>query len=177
MGYLSQECGINNIRLIVAGSGPKEYAAGLQQIAEQYGVTDKVSFVGWQPRDKMPEIMTQCDVLVLPTENQEPFARVVLEAMASGLTVISTLTGGTGEIVQPGVTGLTFPPGDRAALAHQIQHLATDSQLRVRLATAAQQLVLERFSLERMVDNCERLLQDACNDKQHQIEAARIANI
>jgi glycosyltransferase involved in cell wall biosynthesis len=149
----------------VAGSGPQEYAARLHQIAEQYGVTDKVSFLGWQPHDKMPEIMAQCDVLVLPTENQEPFARVVLEAMASGLAVISTLTGGTGEIVQPGVTGLIFPTGDSGALAQQIQHLAMNSQLRVRLATTAQHLVLERFSLNRMVDNCERLLLEANRDK------------
>jgi glycosyltransferase involved in cell wall biosynthesis len=164
VGHLSRECGNTSIRLIVAGSGPQEYAAHLQQIAQHYGITDKVSFLGWQPRDKMPEIMAQCDVLLLPTENQEPFARVVLEAMAGGLTVISTLTGGTREIVQTGVTGLTFPPGDSAALAQQIQRLATDSHLRVQLATAAQQIDLERFSLERMVDNCERLLQEACAD-------------
>ena len=175
VGYLSQQCGINNIRLVVAGSGPGEYAAGLQQMAEQYGIADKVAFLGWQPRDKMPDIMAHCEVLVLPTENQEPFARVVLEAMAGGLTVISTLTGGTSEIVQPGITGLTFPPGDSAALARQIQVLAVDLQLRVRLATAAQQRVLERFGLERMVDNCERLLQEACRDKQHQIKEAGTA--
>ena len=165
VGHLNRERGINNIRLIVAGAGPQEYAVRLQHIAEQYGISDQVSFLGWQPRDKMPEIMAQCDVLVLPTETQEPFARVVLEAMASGLTVISTLTGGTGEIVQPGITGLTFPPGDGIALAQQIQCLATDPQLRIRLATAAQKLVLERFSLDRMVERCERLLQEACQDK------------
>lgn len=173
VGYLSKECGINNIRLIVAGAGPKEYAAGLQQLARQYGVTDKVSFLGWQPRDKMPEIMAQCAVLVLPTENEEPFARVVLEAMTSGLAVISTPTGGTCEIVQPGVTGLTFPPGDSVALAHQIRQLATDALLRIRLATAAQQLVLEQFSLERMVDNCERLLQEARQDKRQSTGVVR----
>jgi glycogen(starch) synthase len=176
VGHLSKQRGINNIRLIVAGSGPREYAVGLQQMAEQYGITDKVAFLGWQPRDKMPDIMAHCEVLVLPTENQEPFARVVLEAMTGGLTVISTLTGGTSEIVQPGITGLTFPPGDSGALARQIQLLALDSPLRVRLATAAQQRVLERFGLERMVDNCERLLQEACDDKKHQIEAAKLAN-
>jgi glycosyltransferase involved in cell wall biosynthesis len=165
IGRLTKECGTSNIRLIVAGSGPQEYAASLHHIAAQYGITDKVSFLGWLPRDKMPQVMAQCEVLVLPTENQEPFARVVLEAMASGLTVISTLTGGSGEVVQQGVTGLTFPPGDSAALAQQIQRLATDSQLRLRLAIAAQQLVLERFSLDRMVDSCERLLQEACKDK------------
>ncbi len=90
---------------------------------------------------------------------------MVLEAMANGLTVISTLTGGTGEIVKHGETGLTFPAGDSAALAQQIKRLANDSALRIKLAECGQALVLENFSLDRMVENCERLLNEAQTDR------------
>ena len=164
MGRLAQQ-GVTNVRLIVAGSGPSDYAERLKHSVAQYGIADRVSFLGWQPREKMPEIMAQSHVLVLPTENQEPFARVVLEAMANGLTVISTLTGGTGEIVKHGETGLTFPAGDSAALAQQIKRLADDSALRIKLAECGQALVLENFGLERMVENCERLLNEAQADR------------
>jgi len=160
IGRLAQQ-DATPIRLVIAGSGPANYAEHLRQIVEQYRIGDRVTFLGWQPREQMPAIMTDCQVLVLPTENQEPFARVVLEAMANGLTVISTLTGGTGEIVRQGETGLTFPAGDSAALAQQIKSLVDDPALRVDLARRGQALVLEQFSLDRMVENCERLLCEA----------------
>ncbi|MBI5568279.1 MAG: glycosyltransferase family 4 protein [Chloroflexi bacterium] len=164
IGRLAQQ-DVTNVRLIVAGSGPTDYAERLRQIVAQYGIAERVTFLGWQPREQMPSIMAQSHVLVLPTENQEPFARVVLEAMANGLTVISTLTGGTGEIVKHGETGLTFPAGDSAALAQQIKQLADDPALRIKLAECGQALVLENFSLDRMVENCERLLIEAQVDR------------
>lgn len=164
LGRLAQQ-GVTQVRLLVAGSGPADYAEQLRRSVEQHHIEDRVTFLGWQPREQMPSIMAQSQVLVLPTENQEPFARVVLEAMASGLTVISTLTGGTGEIVKHGQTGLTFPAGDSTALAQQIKCLIDDQALRIRLAQNGQDLVLERFSLERMVENCERLLAEAQADR------------
>jgi glycogen(starch) synthase len=164
IGRLGQQ-GVSQVRLIVAGSGPSDYAERLRQIAAHYHIADRVTFLGWQPREQMPSIMTDSHVLVLPTENQEPFARVVLEAMANGLAVISTLTGGTGEIVKHGETGLTFPAGDSAALAQQIKRLLDDPALRIRLARCGQELVLEHFSLDRMVENCERLLAEAQADR------------
>jgi glycosyltransferase involved in cell wall biosynthesis len=164
IGRLAQQ-GVTQVRLIVAGSGPTDYAERLREIVVQSGLEDRVTFLGWQPREQMPSIMADSHVLVLPTENQEPFARVVLEAMANGLTVISTLTGGTGEIVKHGETGLTFPAGDSAALALQIKRLVDDPALRIDLAKCGQALVLEHFSLDRMVENCERLLAEAQADR------------
>lgn len=165
VGRLAQQ-GVAPVRLIIAGSGPAQYAEQLRHMVEQYQIEDRVTFLGWQPREQMPAIMRECHVLVLPTENQEPFARVVLEAMASGLTVISTLTGGTGEIVRDGETGLTFPAGDSAALGRHIKRLADEPALRSELAKRGQALVLDQFSLERMVENCERLLSEAVAAKQ-----------
>ncbi len=164
IGELVQQ-GVTDVHLIVAGSGPTEYAARLRHIGERYRISDRVTFLGWQPREQMPAIMARSHVLVLPTATQEPFARVVLEAMANGLTVISTLTGGTGEIVRHGETGLTFPAGDSIALARQIKRLVDDPALRIDLARRGQELVLERFSLDCMVENCERLLAEALADR------------
>jgi glycosyltransferase involved in cell wall biosynthesis len=165
IGRLVRECNFDRVHLYVVGSGPSDYQAHLQQIVAQWAIADKVSFLGRLPREDMPDLMARCQVLALPTESQEPFARVVLEAMASGLVVIGTLTGGTGEIIQHETTGLTFPAGDSWGLAQQIQRLATDSQLRRRLAAQGQQLVLEKFDLDRMVIHLEQLLEEARTDR------------
>lgn len=161
VGHLAAKYTADQIHLNIAGSGPVEYQSRLQQLVDRYQIADRVSFLGWLPRDKMPELMARSHVLVLPTSHQEPFARVVLEAMASGLTVISTLTGGTGEIIQPGITGLAFEAEDGQGLANQIEQLILNPTLRCQLATNGQQLVLEKFSLDRMVENVEQLLREA----------------
>jgi glycosyltransferase involved in cell wall biosynthesis len=93
--------------------------------------------------------------------HQEPFARVVLEALASGLAVVAAETGGTTEIIRHDETGLVFRPGDAQDLAVQMHRLIMEQGLRERLATCGQAEVLERFSLEHMVDSIEQLLQEA----------------
>ena len=72
------------------------------------GLDSKIRFVGQVDRYEMPSVMIEHDVLVFPSVWEEPLARVVQEAMASGLVVIGTVTGGTAEILRDGVTGLTF---------------------------------------------------------------------
>jgi glycosyltransferase involved in cell wall biosynthesis len=90
-------------------------------------------------------------VLLMCTCHQEAFARVVLEAMASGMAVLGTLTGGTGEILEDGVTGLTFPVGDSMALAEQIMRLSNDPQLWLTLSGEGCRVVRERFSMDSMI--------------------------
>jgi len=161
IGRLARDYQIRNAHLYVAGSGPAAYQASLQQIVKQYDIEEMVSFLGWLPRDAMPDLMAKCQVLLLPTVHQEPFARVVLEAMASGLVVVGTLTGGTGELLQPDATGLSFVTSDSEDLARQIRRLVMDPGLRVRLATQGQQFVRARFDLEHMVDAIAGLLDEA----------------
>ncbi len=164
MAHLQQEEAFANVQLTIAGSGPAGYVDELQRQVARAHLTAQVSFCGWLPREKMPDLMKFHHGLLLPTEHPEPFARVVLEAMAAGLVVIGASTGGTGEIVRDGETGLTFPPGDSAALASQIKRLYLDSAFRRRLAQAGQTLVCEQFSLGRMVDNLEAFLQQAMEE-------------
>jgi spore coat protein SA len=115
----------------------------------------------------MPSILQQFDVLIFPSIYEEPLARVLQEAMVSGLVVVGTTTGGTTEILTDGKTGLTFAPGDADALAAQVTRLVTDPDLCRRLAKAGRQVVLEYFNLDRMVDEIEDALQEvmACFDR------------
>jgi glycosyltransferase involved in cell wall biosynthesis len=152
--------GKREIRLSLAGSGSVEYENQLRQLVNQAGLTDYVSFLGWVQPEEMPELLRKFDVLVLPSIWPEPFARVVLEGMVSGLVVIATPTGGTTEILTDGENGLLFAAGDAEDLAQKIICLATDPKLRRRLALAGQQTVIERFTKTKMMDEIESYLQE-----------------
>jgi glycosyltransferase involved in cell wall biosynthesis len=85
--------------------------------------------------------------------------------MAAGLVVVGAPTGGTGEILKEGKTGLTFPAGDAAALAAQIVRLVKEPGRRRRLARAGQTRVVEDFSFTRMVDELETTLTTIAESK------------
>lgn len=158
IGKLAQARPQRDFRLIIAGSGPAEYLDRIQRLASDYSVIDLISFLGWLPRQRMPELMHTCHILLLPTVHQEPFARVTLEAMAAGLVVVGTLTGGTSEILQHEVTGLAYKSDDSSDLAQQLDRLLGDPQLRYRLAIHGQETVLAHFSLDHMVGQVEDFL-------------------
>ncbi len=151
----------NQVTLLIAGSGPAEYEAELRRQAADAGLEEQVRLLGWLSRNKMPELMANADVLLLPTEHPEPFARVMLEGMAAGLTVIGSRTGGTEELLRHGENGLTFEAGDSFELAQRVSMLLDDDRLRQKLACAGQRQVREAFTLDVMVNNIERFLEES----------------
>jgi glycosyltransferase involved in cell wall biosynthesis len=84
------------------------------------------------------------DVLVLPTW-REGFPNVVLEAAASGLPVVATLTTGACDAVLPGITGLLVPPGDPRALTESMLTLLKYPQRRISMGRSARRWVVQRF--------------------------------
>jgi glycosyltransferase involved in cell wall biosynthesis len=148
------------IRLSLAGSGSTEYENHLRCLVNQAGLTDYVSFLGWVPPEEMPGLLRKFDVLLLPSIWPEPFARVLLEGMISGLVVVATPTGGTPEIVMDGENGLLFTPGNPEDLAQKIARLVDDPESRRKLAEAGKQTIMERFIITIMMDDIESFLQD-----------------
>lgn len=145
--------------LDILGAGPADDVAHLEGMVAQANLQDTVRFLGSVPRSQVPAVLAEHDVLLFPSEWEEPFARSVLEAMAAGLVVIGTTTGGTGEILREGETGLTFPAGDAERLAAQICRIAEDAALRRRLSETGRRIVRQQYTLERMVEDLERELQ------------------
>jgi glycosyltransferase involved in cell wall biosynthesis len=117
-----------------------------------------VTFLGKVPAEHMAQVYMAHDVLVFPSIWEEPFSLTLIEAMASGLAVVGTTTGGSAEILRDGVNSLTFKADDPEDLARQLQRLIEDPHLRQRLATAGQRTVRQTFNIHRSVDQIEELL-------------------
>lgn len=113
---------------LVGGSSDESYLRQVKGLAES-ARKGSVVFRGKMPRHQLPEIYRQHDVFVLPSEWDEPFSISLLEAMSQGLAVVGTLTGGTGEILIDGETGVVFPQGDAVELEKALTKLLTDNQL------------------------------------------------
>ena len=151
---------LRDIHLSLAGSGQTSYENELREKVRQLDLEEAVTFLGYVPSKKMPGLMQSCDILVVPSVWPEPFARVVLEGMINHMTLVVTPTGGTGEIVEDGKNGLSFPAGDSFALAERVARLAADPDMRHKLAAAGRKTVLEKFTRNRMMDDIEQFLQE-----------------
>ena len=104
----------------------------------------------------IPKLLNAMDVFVLASL-REGMSNTLLEAMASGLPVLATRVGGNPEVVEEGRSGWLFSPGDVEALSEHLYQLAVHSAVRCRLGAAARQRAVERFSLERMLQEYENL--------------------
>jgi glycosyltransferase involved in cell wall biosynthesis len=112
----------------------------------------------------MPGLLAEFDVLILASEYAEPLARAAQEAMAMGLLVVGTITGGSGELLVHEETGLAFEAGDPASLARQIERAARDPDQTRRLALAGRDAVRERFGILHTVLETEQYLQRLMDD-------------
>ncbi len=118
------------LRLILAGAGDAEES--LRLLAAELGVADTVSFLGPVPRADVPALYHQADVFTLPSQN-EGMSIALLEAMASGLPVVTTTAGGTSELVCDGVNGYIVPWADVPALTEALALLARNADIRQRM--------------------------------------------
>jgi phosphatidyl-myo-inositol dimannoside synthase len=114
-------------------------------------IAEHVHFSGYVPREAIAARYSDAHVFVLPSYN-EGMSVATLEALAAGLPVVVTRTGGTAELVAEGVNGLTFKWGDVTSLAAHLRQLAADRGL-ARQMGAASRTRAELFSWEAAADS------------------------
>jgi glycosyltransferase involved in cell wall biosynthesis len=150
----------NDISLTVVGipSFPFEYRRSLEQRISRLGLRERIAIQPPVPNVDLPSIYRAHDALVFPSLGPEGFPITLLEAAACGLALVGTSTGGTGEFLEDGVTGLVFAPGNVEQLASCLERLRCEPQRAVELAERAQLRVRQEFDIERIVDQTERYL-------------------
>ena len=136
-----------NVCFLVVGDG--ELKISLEEQARKLNIQRQVIFTGY--RTDIPQLLSVMDIYCLPSR-WEGLPIGLLEAMASGLCVITTAVNGAKEIIKDGENGYIFNIGDSADLANKISSLLQDGNLRAKLSVEARKTVAEKFTIKKMVD-------------------------
>ncbi|HFB52222.1 MAG TPA: glycosyltransferase [Anaerolineae bacterium] len=147
-------------RYLIVGDG--EYREKLENIAAEKNVTDRVIFAG--TRRDIPQLLAATDIFVLPTLT-EALPTVLAEAMAAEKPIIASHVGGVPEMVDDGQNGLLIPPADPPALTEACLKLLENPQRARAMGKTGQQIVGERFDIQRQVRRLESLYLDICGEK------------
>lgn len=129
-------------KLLIAGgvTNPKDEAF-FEEIKQLANGLD-VEFLGWIPHEKLPEVYERADVFVLPSYS-EALGMAIMEAMASGLPVVSSDVSGPRDLVEDGRTGFLVEPGNLKMLSERLIFLLSDSELRKKMGQAGRQRIKE----------------------------------
>jgi glycosyltransferase involved in cell wall biosynthesis len=155
---------VKSFRCEIIGEGPLENQ--LRGQIRQLGLQNRVALAGAKVQHEIRERLAAAKVFVLPSVvdadgGMDNLPTVIMEAMATGLPVISTAIGGIPEMVIENETGFLVPPGDAVALANAIQKLISDADLAQKMGRAGYERAQKLFSIERNVRRLRALINAA----------------
>lgn len=127
------------VHLTIIGDGNEKES--LENLVRGLGLGHSVTFRGLVPHKQLPEEYAKADVFVLPSLN-EGMSNTMLEAIASGLPIIATQTGGSDELVKNGVNGLIVKMQDSDDLAQKLSMLVKQEQLRLNMGRLSRELAM-----------------------------------
>jgi len=145
-----------DVRLFLVGDG--EERIYLENLVKDLVLDDYVRFIGAVPNEEVPEYMVAADVFVLPSLS-EGFPVVILEAMASGLAIITTRVGGLPEIIKNKENGFLVEPKNPEEIAERILLLLEDDALREEISRNNLKIVGE-YTWEGVVGRLERVYRE-----------------
>jgi len=139
-------------RLLLVGDGPDREA--LERLAHDLGVVKRCLFLGYQ--EDVARFYDAIDVLLLPSVNEGTPVSVI-EALAAERPAVATRVGGIPDVVRDGVDGFLVDSDEPDALAERLTELAADPLRRAAMGEAGRARVLERYAVDRLVDDVDAL--------------------
>jgi glycosyltransferase involved in cell wall biosynthesis len=143
-----------SIKLTMVGDGP--LLPKIHELVERNGLDENVRFVGDLPHERIPTLMSEASVYVLPSLH-EGMPYTLLEAMACGKPVIGSNIPGINDVIAHDRNGILVPAEDPKELACAIEKLLDDRKLRRDLGRNARQLVVMKYGWDTIVSRIERL--------------------
>jgi alpha-maltose-1-phosphate synthase len=152
------------------GHDPQPPERDYPQLVRTLAARRAVDFLGRLSDDHLAALYRGAQVVVLPSVHRTCYGRYVpvsellglaaIEAMASGTPVVASRIGGLPEVVSDGETGFLVEPGNVADLRGRIAEVLADRRLADRLGRAAREMVLDRFTWDRVAERCMRAYAD-----------------
>lgn len=139
-------------RLVLVGEGPEILAA--DHMVKELGLVGHVDFLGEQ--DRIEDIVPCADLVLLPSD-YESFGLAALEAMACGVPVVASRSGGLVELIEDGVTGFLADVGDVRTMADRGLEAFNDPDVARRIGAQARETVVQRFNPGPIVSQYEEL--------------------
>ena len=141
--------------------GKQKTKSKIPAVLDRLGLQDAVTFVSGVPQERIVELYAEAQVAVVPSL-YEGFSLPAIEAMSCGVPLVATTGGALPEVV--GDAAIKVPTNDPSALAHAIDEMLGDAELRARIGEAGRNRVLDRFtwkrSAEGMIENWYQLLDE-----------------
>ena len=132
------------------------FESDLRRWVDTQGLTGRVHFAAFQ--ENLVAALSDLDVVVHASLRPEPFGRVIIEAMAVGVPVIAARAGGVPEIIEDRQNGWLAAPGDLKEYLAALRQRFEDEQLTRQICAAAGRVVRERFTIERVLDQFEAVI-------------------
>jgi glycosyltransferase involved in cell wall biosynthesis len=149
-----------NAKFIIAGKGLSNEMKKLVSYATRLGVKDNIVFTGYFPDKKLPQLYQAADIFAFSTFYENlPFA--VLEALSSGLPVVTTNVGGIPEMIESGRNGFLVQPSNARELAEKILYYIEHPAAVSEMAFRARKTILERFDWRLIVKKVLKVYDEA----------------
>ena len=136
------------VSCIIAGDGETDKLGAL---VESYGLQDLVQLPGWVDGDKKMELLKNCTALILPSY-REGLPMSILESMAAGKAIISTAIAAIPEVVEEGVNGWLFQPGDQEALYQILLNYRENQELCLKMGRRNYEKARAKYSSAKLLD-------------------------
>jgi len=170
---LIKACGIlrkqgYTFRLQIAGFGP--LLDNLIGLAEEYNISDIVKFVGELRHDKVAIWLQSLDIFALSSkkdrnDDTDGIPVVLMEAMAVGIPVVSTVIGGIPELIEHGENGLLALPNDEQAFSDELRKILTNQISKSSLIEAAQNKILKEFDINLNINRIYKIITERANEE------------
>jgi colanic acid/amylovoran biosynthesis glycosyltransferase len=163
IGSLKKRGALNGFHYDIVGDGPEREA--LVKLTDKLELGKHVSFHGAQSHQQIAEWMQKSHILLAPSVtasngDMEGIPTTIMEAMASGMPVVSTRHSGIAELVDDGVTGMLCPERDFEKIADALRFLQQNRELWAEFGKAGRKVVEQDFNIARQNDRLARLYRD-----------------